>query len=356
MTFKKPFHLVFVLLIAFTGCKNKTENLQQESVKYVKIQTVQNAESKEKLVFNGTIKEKSLTSLSFRVGGPLAELDVLPGDYVSKGQVIAVIDKRDYQLQVNNTKVQLEQIEGEYQRYKQLAEQNKIPENTFEKIKSGYLMAKTGYENACNQLGDTELKAPFSGYIYEKFTEAHQTVSPGVPIVSIIDISQLEVVVSVPENLLQKVKADKRSILNVKNAGVSELPVKLLSISEKTMKDGMYEVKFSFNNHKNLKVAPGMSAEIFILCDEQSNQITIPSSAIFHEKTSDYVWVYNSAVQSIKKKQIVISTLKSGAQVEVVSGLKTGDQIVTAGVHYLFDGQKVKPVKPQAETNIGGLL
>ena len=246
----KNFFLVLVVAaIALSGCNRSTEEEPQaETIKNVRVETITDGVVQNSMTLNGKIKEKSLTSISFRVGGPLRKLEVNQGDYVRAGQVIAEIDKRDYELQVATTKAQFEQAEGEYNRYKQLIEQNKIPENTFEKIKSGYLMAKTAYENAQNQLRDTELKAPFSGYIYEKFVENYQTVGVGVPIVSLIDNSHLEVVVSVSESQLNKIKSDKKAFVNVANAGIKQLQVKLLSVGEKAKQDGLYEVKFAFEN------------------------------------------------------------------------------------------------------------
>jgi len=356
MKITKTVFLLLAAVVAFTACKTKGKAPQAETIKYVKVKTIGSGTTDTKMVFNGKIKEKSLTSLSFRVGGPLAELKVKTGDYVKAGQVIATIDQRDYQLQVQTRKAQFEQVESEYNRYKQLIEQDKIPENTFEKIQSGYLMAKTAYENAQNQLRDTELKAPFSGYVFEKFTENHQTVGPGAPIVSIIDMSRLEAVVSISESQLQKVKKNPESYLTVANAQVNNLPVELLSIGEKAMKDGLYEVKFSFRNSEELKIAPGMTAEITMICESKDNDLTVPSSAIFHEKTSNYVWIYNDSSEKVERREVSLGSIKSQAQVQVKSGLHVGEQVVTAGVHYLVDGQKVKPIEKPSVTNVGGLL
>jgi RND family efflux transporter MFP subunit len=357
MKFRNIILVVAVAVLAFYGCKSSTgEAPQAETIKNVKIETVSDAVSQNSMKLNGKIKEKSLTSLSFRVGGPLLKLNVKQGDYVKRGDVIAEIDKRDYKLQVETTKAQFEQAEGEYKRYKQLIEQNKIPENTYEKIKSGYLMTKTAYENAQNQLRDTELKAPFSGYIYEKFVENFQTVGAGTPIVSIIDNSHLEAVVSVSESQLQRVKSDKESYLNVANAGINNLPVKLLSISEKTMQDGLYEVKFSFENKNELKVAPGMTAEVTVYCNAEENQLSVAASALFHEKTNTYVWIYNPSGSKVEKREVKIALDGPQGRVNIVSGVKNGEQVVTAGVHYLVEGQKVQPIKNPSVTNIGGLL
>ncbi|WP_319231417.1 efflux RND transporter periplasmic adaptor subunit [Draconibacterium orientale] len=357
MNFRNILFVLAAALAAFTGCKNSTgEEPQAETIKNVKIETVTDGVTQNSVALNGKIKEKSLTSLSFRVGGPLLKLNVKQGDYVKQGQVIAEIDKRDYKLQVETTKAQFEQTESEYKRYKQLIEQNKIPENTFEKIKSGYLMTKTAYENAQNQLRDTELKAPFSGYIYEKFVENFQTVGAGTPIVSIIDNSHLEAVVSVSESQLQRVKNDMESYLTVANAGISNLPVKLFSVSEKAMHDGLYEAKYAFDNKNDLEVAPGMTAEIKVYCKANENQLSVASSAIFHEETNTYVWIYNSSTHKVEKREVTTNLDGTLGRVNIESGVNSGEQVVTAGVHYLVEGQKVKPIKTPSETNIGGLL
>lgn len=357
MKLKNIILVIAVAALAFYGCKSSTGEVPQaETIKNVKIETVSDGVVQNTLKLNGKIKEKSLTSLSFRVGGPLVKLNVKQGDYVKQGDIIAQIDKRDYKLQVETTKAQFEQTESEYNRYKQLIEQKKIPENTYEKIRSGYLMTKTAYENAQNQLRDTELKAPFSGYIYEKFVEAFQTVGAGTPIVSIIDNSHLEVVVSVSESQLQRVKNDTESFLTVANAGITNFPVKLLSVGEKAKQDGLYEVRFSFANKEELEVAPGMTAEVTIHCASQESQLSVAASAIFHEKTSTYVWVYNASTNKVEKREVKIALDGTQGRVNIVSGINNGEQIVTAGVHYLVEGQKVKPIKTPSVTNIGGLL
>lgn len=356
MKFMKPTLAISVIItILLLSCNNEGKK-KATKAKYVKIEQVLSQKSEEKLIFNGQVKEKSLTTMSFRVGGPLVQFNVKTGDFVRKYQVIAAIDKRDYQLQVQSTKAHYQQLKGEYERYKELHDKNKIPANSFEKIESGYLMAKTAYDNAVNQLKDTELRAPFSGYIYEKMTENFQTVGPGVPIVSIIDLSSLEIIISVPESQILNIKKSSNNYLNVKNAGVFKLPVSISSIGEKAKSDGLYEVKLSFANKKELNISPGMSAEVTMYCKEQKVTSTLPSSVIFYKNSKTYVWLYNSKTGTISKKEVEITGIDDKGNVEIVNGLAIGDSIVTTGVSSLFEGQSVEPIKEASETNIGGLL
>lgn len=346
---------VIAFLLTLVSCGQKAETATEE-IKFVKIEQVSQSQQKERLLFNGKIEEKSLTTLSFRVAGPLYKLNVKVGDYITKGEVIAAIDKRDYELKLQSSKAQYEQMEGEYKRYTELHEKNKIPDNSYEKVKSGYQLAKAGYSAAVNGLNDTELKAPFSGYIHQTFVENFQTVGAGMPIVSLIDLSKLEVEIAVPENQLELVKTSRSNLLTVRNANAENLPVEILSIAEKTGKDGLFNMKFTLDTPDTLKIMPGMSAEITMLCGNSIKNNTIPTSAIFHSENRDFVWIYNKSSENISRREIQVGMIKTGGIVEVISGLNSNEYIVTAGVDYLFDNQRVQPIKKPSATNVGGLL
>jgi membrane fusion protein, multidrug efflux system len=348
--------LVIILATSIISCNNNHNDLQHQKIKYVKTEKISNYQKGDRLVFNGTVKEKKLTTLSFRVGGPLTSLNVKQGDYVKKGQIIASIDKRDYQLQVESTRLQYIQLKGEHSRYKELFEDDKIPANSYEKIESGYLMAKTAFENAKNQLQDTDLTSPYAGFVFEKMVENFQTVSPGMSIISLIDVSKLEVEISIPENQLTQIKNSSTNTLTVKNADVSNLPVKILSINEKTGKDGLYNMKFDFDNYPSLSVSPGMSAEITMICNNHDFVIQIPSSAVFRDNNNNCVWIYTTSNNSLSKRNISIGSFTNQGRIEVISGLKPNEVIVTAGVNNLFDGQNVQPIQKPSQTNVGGLL
>lgn len=356
MKMNKILYAVIVTVIFFTiSCKNEDEH-NIDTVKLVKVTQVAGQQNIEYLTFNGKVKENSLIMLSFRVGGPLRKINVKEGDHIKAGDVIAEIDQRDYVIQLANAKAQFEQVKGEFERYKELYKKDKLPANTYEKVESGYKMAKAGYQNALNQLLYTELKAPISGYIHQKLVENYTTVGAGHPIVSIIDMSKLEIIINVPENQVLDIERCQNYSVSDKNANVFDLPVKLLSVNEKTGKDGLYEVKFILQNRDDLHIYPGMTAEIKIECKEEKKSILISSDAVLEKNNSTYVWLFNSSDQTVKLNEVVIASLKPEGELEVIKGLSDGDQVVTSGVHSLFEGQKVKQITKRSATNVGGLL
>ncbi len=342
--------------ILLTSCGGQDQSSKAETIKHVKVETINNSNTTTQLQFNGVVKEKKMSMLSFRVAGPLVNFNVQPGDYVQKGEVIAQIDQRDYQLQVQTTKAQFEQVKGEFSRYKELHTKDKIPANSYEKVEAGYKMAEAAYNNAINQLQDTELKAPFSGYIFEKKAESFQTVGAGMPIVSMIDVSSLEIIINVSESQISEVKKANSGFINIRNASVTNLPVKLLCVSEKTKKDGLYEVKYEFNNQANKNILAGMMAELSLNCQSAQSGISIPASSIFNNNGKTYVWIFNPATQIIAKREVEIDAFTTGQKVSVTKGIQYGETVVTAGVHHLKEGQKAQPINKVSQTNVGGLL
>lgn len=356
MRLAKTGHIVFLMfLLILTSCQTKKAE-EKQSEKYVKTQKILDNTQFENLIFNGRVKEKRIVPLSFRVAGPITHLNVQIGDFVEKGQLIASIDKRDYKLQLSAKKAQYEQLKDEYARYQQLYEDDKLPANSYEKIKSGYLMAKSAYENAVHQLEDTDLKAPFSGYIYSQSAEKFQTVGAGFPVVIMLDLSKLEIITYIPENQINLIKHSENSYVKIDNAGISKLPVNITSIGQKTEKNGLYKVRLLLENTQNKNILPGMTAEITVIYQQTQSCLRVPSSAIFNDGESNYVWLYDPNSQTVKKSKIEIGNFVSNNQVTVNSGLSSNSIIVTAGVNSLSEGEKVRTIEEPSKSNVGELL
>ncbi len=344
------FILIFVL-----SCKNKKEQVG-ESIRYVKIEDVSSLRLNGKLHFNGTIKEQNNTVLSFRVGGPLNEFDKDIGSYVKKNELIAAIDKRDFIVQLNAAEARLKHAKGEYERYLGLYNKKKLPENSLEKLETNYLMAKSAFEKAENALIDSELKAPFTGYVFKKFTENYNTVAPGQPIISLVDISKQELVIYAPASMLNDIREMNSGFCAVNDAGEKDLKASLLRVSQKAGKDNLYEIRYQLYLNDSTRVKPGMSAELILVNESDMGKVIIPSKAIFHLGGNDFVWVYDQNTSVVKKRRISCHELENNGFISILSGLALGEKVVSAGTHTLYEGQKVKPIRRNSKTNKGGLL
>ena len=348
--------ILLTTAVVFTSCSDKTTSSKEEKVRYVKSTEVLPAQGNSKLIYNGVVKELRQVTLSFKVGGPVQELLVDAGDYVQKGQTLARIDKRDYKIQVQATEAQFKQTKAEYERYKELYQRKKLPENTLDKLEAGYLMAKSQYEAAVNSLNDTDLKAPFSGYINKKMIENYQTVGAGQPIVELLDFSNLEVVVSIPEGQINEMNEVTRITCDIKNANQKDIPAKVKSLSKKTGSDHMFEAKILLEGDKLDQIKPGMVAKVNVIkMEDAQSGLLVPVESVFSQAGKKYIWIIDQNM-SVKKHEVTVSKVHGNGLIELKNHIKVGQKIVTAGVHTLVEGQTVKVLPKKSETNIGGLL
>lgn len=356
---EKNFFRVSMVLLAvalLTSC-SRDQVVDSPSERYVKTIEVAPFFGEESSSFNGVVKERRQIGLSFNVGGPISELLVNEGDYVKKGQVVARIDKRDYQVQLLAAKARFIQAKSEYDRYQKLYDRKKLPENTLEKLEAGYLMAKSQYERAKNALEDTDLKAPFSGYVHSKSFEKYEVIEAGYPVVSLIDFEKLEVVVNLPENQVARMKQVKEVNCDIKNASQFGVSATIKSLSEKSGADNLYELRTTLNMEEANGIKPGMAAKVKVVYNEEEKQrIVVPVEAVFETAGSRYVWVVNPANMQVEKRSVKPGKVFGNGRMELLSGITVGDVVVAAGVHALVENQKVKILKKKSETNIGGLL
>ncbi|NLR91255.1 efflux RND transporter periplasmic adaptor subunit [Flammeovirga agarivorans] len=347
--------LGLLLMGAFImSCNQAAEDTSQEKVKYVKTETISNHHLSSNITFNSQVKEKTEINLSFRVGGPVQRVRVKQGDYVKKGQIIAQIDQRDYLLQLEQTKTQYLQAQKELDRYQKLYDKNKLPENTYDKIKSGVTLAKIAYENAQNQLYDTDLRAPISGYISAKFINDHTTIGPGIPVVSMIDVSTLEVSTKVPSSQLYLVQYIKEAKLDIQSLHLENLPLQFKTISKKAGQDDLYELTFLLDS-KDERIKSGMLGITSVKLESKNTPLSVPLSSVFDGNKKTSVWVIKKG-NTLKQRNVVLGKPLKDGRVEVLSGLQTNEKIVVAGVYDLLENQKVAPIQKASKTNIGGLL
>ncbi|MCU4157266.1 efflux RND transporter periplasmic adaptor subunit [Carboxylicivirga sp. A043] len=357
---KKITGLNFLLMgsLAFYGCQNKTE--QKAAIRPVKVySTISNYGIDNRTLIPATINEKRETKLAFRVKGPLMQLNDIIGDYVEQGQVIAQIDPRDYKIAVESTQATHKLAKAEYQRYKTLLEKESVAVSTYDQVESNYTSAKTAFTSAKNALADTELRAPFSGYISNVFVNNFEEVNPGQPIVSFIDLSKLEVKAWVSLNELNKINEQTQFTCLIDQNGIEiRIPATLKEIGHKTSASKQsYPVSVIIDNPDDINLRSGMSTHLEIAHHDTkaSSSMQIPVTCLFNRADKTFVWLLNDG-NTVSSKEIKRGRLLANDMIEVKSGLNGGEKLISTGVHYLSEGQKVKMYNGFSKTNIGNKL
>lgn len=346
--------VVFSLLCC--GCSSKgVKDIELAGV--VKVEVVDSYRNELTIAYPGKVKAASDVDLSFRVAGPLAALPAEVGAFVKKGQCLAEIDRRDYEIQLSATEAEYKQIKAEAERVIELYGRGSVPVNDYDKAVYGLQQITAKYEAHKNALADTRLIAPFDGYIQKKYFEEHETVGAGMPVVSMIDNRYFEVEVDIPSAAYIRQSYFKSFYCTFDVFPDQVFPLELIEITRKANLNQLYRVRLRLDAEKGVNIAAGMSVNVTIEYTPEENTLTVvPITAVFEKEGKAQVWIYDEASGSVKCRNVVPGKILQSGQMVIREGLQAGEKVVSAGVHSLKEGMKVRLLKPVSGTNVGGLL
>lgn len=348
--------MVIIATALLVACAPKIK--EQEPVVFkVKVATPMKAREINEKQFSGIIEEKTELNLAFRVAGPIKKIYIKEGDFVKAGQLIAEIDTRDYEIQAGVAKAQYDQMKAEYDRLTELNNRKSVADNDYEKAVAGEKMLGIQLKHAQDQLNDTKLYAPFSGYIQTvKYTKG-ELINTGMTLATLIDVDSYSVAVDLPLSFY--IQRENFVDYSCKQALVSDsiFPLELTGYQHKANNNQLYQMKFRLNPKLNKELTPGMNVQVYIRYrNNLENPLYVPIEAVFNHEGKTYVWIYNPKSSTVQRKEIVTDGLTEDGGIRIVSGLSETDSIVIAGVNYLHENEEVRLLEKASETNIGGLL
>lgn len=362
---------VLLLGLGMAAC-DKEPPPPREVIRPVQAMKVADVQSISGRWLPGTAKATQEVNLSFRVGGPLI---VLPNDIVGRkykqGETIAKIDPRDFKVEVQNVQGQLNrakasvtQAQADYNRVLNIRKQDPgaTSQAEVDKKKEARDRARaniTSYQAsltaAKDQLSYTELKAPFAGTVTSKYVDNFQTVQPKEPVVRLLDDSAVDMVVSIPENLISVVQYSKNIRIRFDAIAGREFSAEIKEIgTEASQTTRTYPVTLTTKQPNDVKILAGMAGQAMADVDLPGNDakvdFEIPVAAVFSPEATQttYVWVIDEQAKTVRRREVKVGEL-TDLGIQIKEGLKAGDWIATAGVHYLKEGQKVKILESREE-------
>lgn len=306
--------------------------------------------------FYGTVNDKDEINVSFKVPGQIEKVFVKDGDFVKEGQLIASLDKADYQLGLEAAQTQYEQLENEIKRLELLYKSKSVSENDYEKAISGLKQAKVQYQTYKNKIDYTELYSPISGYIQHFNYEPSEMVDAGMTVANIISAGNRQIEINIP--IATYMKRDKFKSFLAKTLSTEEsIPLRLISITPKADNNQLYRMILAFDGNIPASITPGMNCEvqINIANDNPANEYTVPMRSVFEFEGKEYVWTI-SQDSIVTKREVSMTGMDDKGNAIISAGLDGNEMIVDAGVDMLQENEKVRILPEISDTNIGGLL
>jgi len=279
-----------------------------------------------------TLESRNEADIITRVTGIIEELTIEEGDFVEKGQVLARIDPRRYELALAKADAELAGINQELQRLSLMAEKQLVSAQASDKLKYQHQAAVAARELAALDLKDSQIVAPISGYISKRFVKAGHFTQGYQKLFHIVDQSSLQAVVYLPEHQLSHVKLQQRALLSFSARQGKQFLAEVRSISPVIdSRSGTFKVILSLDN-SSLELKPGMFAQIALTFDTHKDTLTIPSDAIITLDNQSKVYL----VKDNKAVEVVIEKGFVQEQITEISGeLQEGDIVVVNGQHNL---------------------
>ena len=215
------------------------------------------------------------------------------------------------------------------------------------------------YNHAKDQLEYTRLYAPFNGYVQKRLFDSHETLAAGMPVVSMISEGKPEVEINLPaaEYIRREQFTSYHCTFDIYSG--QQYSLNLISVTPKANANQLYTMRLQLERTGGQPLpSPGMNTMVTIERTENGQRnLSVPTGAVLHEKGNTSIFLYNSSTQTIHRCSVTMTRLLSDGRCLITSDeIKPGALVVASGVHHVKDGEKVEPLLPASETNVGGLL
>ena len=353
---------VIVLVIThFNGCKDEPPAPPPEirPVKYQKVVATGGARVR---TFSGVARAGFESNLSFKVGGNIKAIHVRVGDRVKSGQIIAELDKVDYEIRVEEAKAALSQAmaqarnaRADYDRVRALYEENNASKDQLDAARAAAESTEAQVDSASKrleltrlQVSYTRLTAPVAGAIADVPVEVNENVPSGKPIVMLNSGPATEVEVGIPENLIAQVKrGDAVSVIFGAVPG-KEFQATVTEIGVASRQSASTFPVILRLARTDSSVRPGMAAEAAFRFDsaDHTERFRVPPEAVGEDRQGRFLFVIEARENGLgvaRRRTVKVGQLSSDG-LEILEGLSDGDLIATAGINKIEDGREVKLV------------
>jgi len=345
------------LALSLTACEEEQVELM-DNTRSIKPFTISERSSGQLRRFPGLVKAVDTSRISFEVDGNTREVNVNVGDRVEKGQVLATLDDKPFQLSVEaaeadlgKAKAQLAEKDTAFVRQKTLFEKDWVAKAAYDQALAArdstanqVLYATSKLKLARRDLEKTVLEAPFDGVIADKFVDPFQEVARGEPMFELYVEAAMEVEVSLPETAVGKVYVGQPAKIAFPNEAVPAQEGQVSEIGTATSEANAFPVKVLLSDPPK-SLLPGMVGDVALVVSVEGDNVPylIPVAAIAAGKElgKGYVFVYDAETSTVKKVEIRTKGVQDN-RVLITQGIESGDVIASTGVSFLRDGQEVR--------------
>ncbi len=291
------------------------------------------------------------STLSFRVPGPVNHFEVYAGSSFRSGELIAEIDPRDFRLRYEKAEASCRRARADYERIAALYGKDNLPESSYEAARAEWISAETFRNMALNELNDTQLRAPFDGYVGEVFIERHQDVRASQPVMTLVDISSLRIEIYVTQEIAMMAPQLKQVELSFDHLPGRIFRAEVAECARSTTPNNLSYLFTALLPNPDGEFPAGLSGRVrFDLPGAARTTASVARKALCHRPgIGDYVWVVDPHDGKVTRRTVRRGELLSNERIEVTEGIAPGECVAVSGLRFLEEGMSVEPAGAPAQ-------
>ncbi len=279
-----------------------------------------------------------------RAAGTLTSVRVQRGDRVNKGQVLATVDASILDANIAELRTRMELAKIVYEKQAGLWKQQIGTEIQYLQAKNTYQGLQRNLATINQQRALYNVVAPYSGVVDNVIPKLGETVAPGAPVVQLNSGQGGKVLADVSEAYAGSIKAGDKALVTLPDLGNEEIPSTVRTVSRTiSATSRTFTVELRLPASQAGKLRPNMVATVRIQNYGQSNATVLPVDLIQHDEENAYVLVVNrDGGKAVAAKRVIKTGQTYNGKQEITSGLKPGDEVISAGYQNLNEGQQLK--------------
>lgn len=292
---------------------------------------------------NGTFLPKQETNQSADISGRVVSVLVKEGSRVAAGQVLATIKKDAIEVDVTQARNNLQNAIIDNQRYENAYKTGGVTKQQVDNSRLQLKNAQAAVRAQGVRVNDASIRAGISGTINKKMVEPGAVVAPGTPLFEIVNINSLKLSVLVDESQVGRIQVGQTVSINVNVLPEETFSGKITFIAPKSDASLNFPVEIEVANAGQLKA--GMYATATFKTNygaETQNLLIVPAEAFVNGVSSGQLFIVDKG--TAKMVNVTVGKIY-GDKVQILSGLKAGDQVITSGQINLDNGSKINILK-----------
>ena len=322
----------FACVLLLSACQQgeSTAEEDQEEIPPIPVEAGTPVRGDVLAVYSGTapIEAFAEADVIAKVEGEIREVLVEEGDEVEKGQVLARLDGDRLRLELNESRARLRKMQRDFERNKDLREKGLLSEGDYEKLQFDLESLQASYNLASLELDYTQIRAPISGVVSERYIKLGNTIRVNEPLYRVTSFDPLVAYLHVPEREYQQITPDQPVAIDIDALDDKRILASVTRVSPIVDPEtGTFKITIEIRDESR-RIKPGMFGRMSIIYDRHENVLQVPRSAVMEEMGVESVFV----VEDDKAVRRIVQTgYGENGMIEITEGLDDADNVITVG-------------------------